>query len=238
MKVEHLKDKLREQMFIGGHSIEYKALCKVLSFTVLWDIMKLLILFLTLPECVVLPQLSQGSGGHKPGIQYTNDAFQKDEDGESTGSGGSNKVVGGELQKAGLDFKFNEDVKPSVTPDLLRDDTSLAGSDKADSEKEVKPILTKERRMDDGYKSVWFKEDIDPDAKEEVVIIPDSREDDSEEEDEEQSSSGREEDEDDNPQIKTPRVFFSDADLDSGLGVKMEDPAEDSDDDEVLNVDL
>ncbi|KAJ4937745.1 hypothetical protein JOQ06_002376, partial [Pogonophryne albipinna] len=62
---------------------------------------------------------------------------------------------------------------PSVALNVLRDDTSEAGSDKTDNEKEVKPILTKERRLDEGYKSVWFKEDIDPDAKEEVVIIPD-----------------------------------------------------------------
>jgi len=118
------------------------------------------------------------------------------------------------------------------------DADSQAGSDSADNEeKEVKPILTKERRVDDGYKSVWFKEDIDPDAKEEVLIIPDSREDDSEEEDEEPSSSGREDDdEDDGRRGKTSRVFFNDADLDSGLGVKMEDP--DSEGDEELTVHL
>ncbi|XP_054828209.1 cadherin-related family member 5 [Eublepharis macularius] len=41
-----------------------------------------------------------------------------------------------------------------------------------DSEKEVKSILTKDRRLaDDGYKAVWFKEDINPEAKDDVVII-------------------------------------------------------------------
>lgn len=136
-------------------------------------------------------------------------------------------------------FPLSEAIVKSSVPlhALLPDDTSQEGSDKTDNKKEVIPILTKERRVDEGYKSVWFKEDIDPNAKEEVVIIPDSREDDSEEEDEEQSSSGREEDEDDNTRVKTPRVVFNDADLDSGLGVKM-DPAEDSEDDEVLTVDL
>ena len=118
---------------------------------------------------------------------------------------------------------------------LLGDNTSEAGSDKTDSDKEVKPILTKERRMEEGYKSVWFKEDIDPNAKEEVVIIPDSREHDSEYEDDEQPSSSREEEEDDNPSIKTPRVVFNETDLDSGLGVKMEDPAESSEDDDDLS---
>lgn len=121
---------------------------------------------------------------------------------------------------------------------VLPDNTSEMGSDKDDSEKEVKPILTRERRMDEGYKSVWFKEDIDPDAKEEVVIIPDSRENDSDEEDDEQPSSSKEEDEDDSPKIKTRKVGFNETDLDSGLGVKMEDPADDSEADEMLTEDL
>ncbi|XP_037622865.1 cadherin-related family member 5 [Sebastes umbrosus] len=184
-------------------------------------------------------QSSLAQGSQKEGIQYTNEAFQNDDDGGSTVSGGP---VGGSVMagRAAVDLPLNKVIAQSLGPlhALLHDDTSLAGSDKADNEKEVKPILTKERRMDEGYKSVWFKEDIDPDAKEEVVIIPDSREDDSEEEDEEPSSSGREDDEDDNPRIKTQKVVFNDADLDSGLGVKMEDPAEDSEGDEVLTVDL
>lgn len=115
--------------------------------------------------------------------------------------------------------------------DLLPDSSSDTSSERADSEKDVKPILTKERRVEEGYKSVWFKEDIDPDAKEEVVIIPDSREDDSEEEDEEPSRSSRDDDEDDNPPRK--KIFFADSDLDSG--VKTENPPEDSDSDESMD---
>ncbi|KAK5901693.1 hypothetical protein CesoFtcFv8_007028 [Champsocephalus esox] len=168
-------------------------------------------------------QSSLGQKGQKEGIQYTNEAFQKDEDGGSNGGGGGLAARGSP--------QYEEVLKPSVALNVLRDDTSEAGSDKTDNEKEVKPILTKERRLDEGYKSVWFKEDIDPDAKEEVVIIPDSREDDSEEEEEE------EQEEEEN--MKTPRVMFNDADLDSGLGVKMEDPGEDSEeDDEELTADL
>lgn len=176
--------------------------------------------------------MGQGSGGQKEGIQYTNEAFQNDEDGGSTGSGSP----AGESVMAG-DLALDEAIVKSSVPlhALLHDDTSHDGSDNADSEKEVKPILTKERRMDDGYKSVWFKEDIEPDAKEEVVIIPDSREDDSEDDDDEQSSS---ENGDNTRQIKTPRVVFNEADLDSGLGVKMDDPAEDSEDDDALTADL
>ncbi|KAM7415376.1 hypothetical protein PAMA_019957 [Pampus argenteus] len=163
--------------------------------------------------------LGQGSSGNKEGIQYTNEAFQNNEDGGSTGSSGPD---GGSMMAV-------REPSPSVQQSFLLREYSLqhddASSDKTDSEKEVKPILTKERRMEEGYKSVWFKEDIDPNAKEEVVIIPDSRENDSEEEDEVDN-------EDDN--LKTPKIAFADADLDSGLGVKMDGQAEDSEDAEVL----
>lgn len=147
----------------------------------------------------------------------------------SGGPKGGNVMAAGEPQKAVEDIPFREAIVKSLAPlhTLLPDDASQLSSDKVDNEKEVKPILTKERRMEEGYKAVWFKEDIDPNAKEEVVIIPDSREDHSEEEDEEQSSSNRK---NDNSLIKTPKVVFADADLDSGLGLKMGDPAEDSDD--------
>ncbi|TNN44485.1 Cadherin-related family member 5 [Liparis tanakae] len=178
-------------------------------------------------------QSSLAHGGPKGSVQYTNEAFQHDHDGDSVGSGGP----------AAGDFPVVAVMAAVPLRALPRgsiDADSHAGSDSADGEeKEVKPILTKERRVDDGYKSVWFKEDIDPDAKEEVLIIPDSREDDSEEEDEEPSSSGREDDEDDEDdgrRGKTSRVFFNEADLDSGLGVKMEDP--DSEGDEALTAHL
>ncbi|TKS73827.1 Cadherin-related family member 5 [Collichthys lucidus] len=187
--------------------------------------------------------LGQGSGGQKEGIQYTNDAFQNDEDGNSTGSIGPEEgslTAGKEPRKAAVDSKVHEaNLKFSVPLHaVLPDNTSEMGSDKDDSEKEVKPILTRERRMDEGYKSVWWKEDIDPNAKEEVVIIPDSRENDSDEEDDEQPSSSKEEDEDDSPKIKTRKVGFNETDLDSGLGVKMEDPADDSEADEMVTEDL
>ncbi|XP_075944840.1 cadherin-related family member 5 [Anarhichas minor] len=182
-------------------------------------------------------QSSLGQGGQKGAIQYTNEAFQNDKDGDSTGSGGS---AAGSVRAGGGAGDLPLIAKSSVPLRALpRDDVSQAGSDSADNEeKEVRPILTKERRVDDGYKAVWFKVDIDPNAKEEVVIIPDSREDNSEEEDEEPSSSGREDDEDHGPRVKTQRVGFNDADLDSGLGVKMEDREDDSEGDEELTVSL
>ncbi|XP_034444091.1 cadherin-related family member 5 [Hippoglossus hippoglossus] len=157
--------------------------------------------------------LGQSSGGLKKGVQYTNEAFQNDEDGGSTGSSGPQGGVSTEaIVRSSLPLHA-----------LLPDDTNEAGLDTAENEK-VKPILTKERRIEEGYKAVWFKEDIDPNAKEEVVIIPDRREDDSDEEDE--------------PDNKTPKVNFDETDLDSGLGVKMGDRPDDSDDDEAMTSDL
>ncbi|XP_008276230.1 cadherin-related family member 5 [Stegastes partitus] len=185
--------------------------------------------------------LGQGSGGHKEGIQYTNEAFQNDEDGSSLGSGspdGGSVKYAKELPQTTWSIPREEAIVRSTAPlhDLLPDDSSDTASEGADSEKDVKPILTKERRVEEGYKSVWFKEDIDPNAKEEVVIIPDSREDDSEEEDEEPSRSNREDDEDDNQPTK--KIAFADSDLDSEIRVKNEDRQGDSDSDDSMNLAL
>ncbi|XP_061578301.1 cadherin-related family member 5-like isoform X2 [Cololabis saira] len=171
--------------------------------------------------------VGKGPGGPKEGIQYTNEAFERDEDKGSLDSGGSQVDV-----KTAPAWDIPPRSSEVLNARQLPDDASDTSSNTAD--KEVKPILTKERRTEEGYKSVWFKEDIDPNAKEEVVIIPDSREEDSEE-DEEPSSSGRE-DQDHN--LKRSKVGFSETDLDSGLGVKIDDPAEDSDYDRGLNIDL
>ncbi|XP_014194258.1 cadherin-related family member 5 isoform X2 [Haplochromis burtoni] len=179
--------------------------------------------------------LGQGPG-QKEGIQYTNEAFQRDDDdGGSAGSSGP-ETKSEQTPKSVWDIPTKEAIERSSAPlhDLLPDDTSDVGSDKADSEKEVKPILTKERRVEEGYKSVWFKADIDPSAKEEVVILPDNRED-SEEEDEEPPSSSKKHD--GKPQ-KNSKVLFADTDLDSGLGVKIEEPGDNSDGDEELDIDL
>lgn len=177
------------------------------------------------------PQLNKGLGGGKEGIQYTNDAFSKDEDGSSTRSGspkGGTIIQPTEPDKTARDLeKYLSPEEPSV---LVQDDAaSQSGLDSDDKEKEVRPILTKGRRQDEGYKSVWFKEDIDPEAKEEVVIIPDSRENDSDEEDQEQTDGNREEKEEDTKTPKT-RVVFKDTQQDR--------EGEHSQDDEVLNIDL
>ncbi|XP_017295003.1 cadherin-related family member 5 isoform X2 [Kryptolebias marmoratus] len=185
--------------------------------------------------------LGQNSGGQKEGIQYTNEAFQRDDDRGSMGSGGPDEADTGRFPPNtdwNNPFKEVQQRSSAPLPSLQSDGISDNGSDKTDDEKDVKPILTKERRVEEGYKSVWFKEDIDPNAKEEVVIIPDSREEGSKYEDNEPSSSSKVRNEDDSFQKKAPKVAFADTDLDSGLGVKMEDPEEDSASDHNLNIDL
>ncbi|XP_040018853.2 cadherin-related family member 5 isoform X2 [Gasterosteus aculeatus] len=179
-------------------------------------------------------QSSLGRGGQKGGIQFTNEAFQHDEDGDSLGSGSpAPGYLGGSIASGDLPVKSPLPLRSLPRGDDGDDDGSQAGSDSTDSEgKDVKPILTKERRVDDGYKSVWFKEN----AKDEVVIIQDSEEEEEEDDDDDEkkpSSSGREEDE--SPRVRTQRVGFNDTDLDSGLGVKMEDPEDDSEGDEDMN---
>ncbi|XP_056138198.1 cadherin-related family member 5-like isoform X1 [Lampris incognitus] len=183
--------------------------------------------------------LGQGSGGWKEGVQYTNEGFHNDEDSGSMSSGELKTKLGIGLAPRAVGVPNEGAILRSTAPlhMLLPDDTSLAGSDKAESEKEVKPILTKERRVDEGYKSVWFKEDIDPEAKEEVVIIQDNGQRDREDE-EEGLSSGRDEEDDDNSPGKTQNIFFADSDMDSGLGVQIRDPSADSEDDEMSTADL
>lgn len=161
--------------------------------------------------------MGQNLGGAKEGVQYTNSAFDNDKDDDSRGSSSHvNGVVFSVLRDAEDYSKYESIVEPKLPP---QDDSSSQSG----SEKEVKPILTKERRVEEGYKSVWFKEDIDPNAKEEVVIIPDSRENGSDGEDDDDDSSSDKETGGKSPR-RTRRVMFSDfADKDGG---------------EVLSVDL
>ncbi|XP_052453479.1 cadherin-related family member 5 isoform X1 [Carassius gibelio] len=133
-------------------------------------------------------KLGGGSGGPKEGVQYSNEGFQLDDDSGS---------VNGKLA-ADLENKLESGLKPQqrqkmMTPSAVllspsspqADSSSLAET--IDSEKEVKPILTKERRSEEGYKAVWFKQDIDPNTKEEVVIIPNTGEADGDHEEEDDS---------------------------------------------------
>ncbi|XP_041967042.1 cadherin-related family member 5 isoform X2 [Alosa sapidissima] len=119
--------------------------------------------------------LSAVSLGPKGGVQYINKGFQKDEDG--AGSMASDEP---DWPARAVEAPVS---KAAAVPlyETARGETSSLAS-KSESEKEVKPILTKERKDEDGYKAVWFKQDIDP--KVEVTIIPDrAAQDDDEDED-------------------------------------------------------
>ncbi|XP_056128629.1 cadherin-related family member 5 isoform X2 [Rhinichthys klamathensis goyatoka] len=125
--------------------------------------------------------LGGGSGGPKEGMQYSNEGFQHDGD-----SGSVNSKLAAHLEnklESGLrSGPAQENMTRSAAPvphtstSTPPDSSSLADSETVDGEKEVKPILTKERRSEEGYKAVWFKQDIDPNTKEDVVIIPDTGE--------------------------------------------------------------
>lgn len=178
------------------------------------------------------PQLGRGPGGPKDGVQYTNEAFKNDEDTDSTGLPSPTQLS--------LKVSAPVSIYPALSAATLlarlpedEEEPGTAEADTADGEKGLKPILTKEMRTEDGYKSVWFKEDIVPDAKEDVRIIPDSGERDAEE-DEDGSSIGG--DEEDAPSGR--KVLFGDTDVDSGLGVKGSDSASDSEYNERVTSDL
>ncbi|XP_023784276.1 cadherin-related family member 5 [Cyanistes caeruleus] len=56
--------------------------------------------------------------------------------------------------------------------------------EEAEQEKEVKSILKTDRNLaDDGYKAVWFKTDVDPEAGERVEVIEDNAADDDDDDD-------------------------------------------------------
>ncbi|XP_073720651.1 cadherin-related family member 5-like isoform X1 [Misgurnus anguillicaudatus] len=139
--------------------------------------------------------LGGGSGGPKEGVQYVNESFRHDDDTESVKSG-----LAADLEKklesgvrSAEEQKISTASVPQKTSNIraASDSSSLAS---ADIEKEVKPILTKERRAEDGYKAVWFKQDIDPNTKEDVVIIPDTGEpvdhDDDDDDDDDEDDEG------------------------------------------------
>ncbi|KAF5908277.1 cadherin-related family member 5-like isoform X2, partial [Clarias magur] len=129
--------------------------------------------------------LNGSSGGPKDGVQYTNEGFQSDGDTDSVTSKqaaesalpqglkpshGVADVLKTQRSAPAEQIKTNDD-----NGSLPTDSSSLNTSESTDFEKEVKPILTKERRMEDGYKAVWFKEDIDPNDKDELGLFKTSQ---------------------------------------------------------------
>ncbi|XP_036400179.1 cadherin-related family member 5-like [Megalops cyprinoides] len=159
----------------------------------------------------------------KEEMHYTNDGFQNEGDTSSTRPQPTEE----------MDLRLDTEQEPQAggtppekpTPQasaiphaasIAPETSSLTGSDKTDSERAVKPILTKERRNEEGGKSVWFKEDVDPSAKDEVVIIPDH-------EDEEEYLDG--EDGDDSSPLASPKVYFADSKTTDKAAVRFQDPA-------------
>lgn len=105
---------------------------------------------------------------------FTNANFEKD---EKLNSGGKDDKL-----PASAEMLVAQPDPPPVSEELEesrhRSNASDAvaeieeGNEGVDSEKEVRSILTKERReADDGYKAVWFREDIDPEARDDDVTI-------------------------------------------------------------------
>ncbi|KAF4081568.1 hypothetical protein AMELA_G00162610 [Ameiurus melas] len=149
--------------------------------------------------------LSGGSGGPKDGVQYTNEGFQSDGDTDSVtskqaaelalprGPGLSRSVP--EVLETQRSVPAAQSKSTNDNSTLHTDSSSQNASDNTDNDKEVKPILTKERRMEDGYKAVWFKEDIDPNDKDEVVIS--DRDQDNDHDDEDHDDDDREDEDHD-----------------------------------------
>ncbi|OPJ74189.1 mitotic checkpoint serine/threonine-protein kinase BUB1 beta isoform D [Patagioenas fasciata monilis] len=69
--------------------------------------------------------------------------------------------------------------------------------EETEHEKEVKSILRTDRRVaDDGYKAVWFKTDVDPDAGERVEVIEENAADGDDDNDQDVEKNEKEEDDD------------------------------------------
>ncbi|KAL6474577.1 hypothetical protein MHYP_G00181380 [Metynnis hypsauchen] len=166
--------------------------------------------------------LTGGSSGPKNGVQYTNEGFQNDRDVDSVSSKQAAELplpLGPALSRSVPQQPEKQSSIPTLQSRISddsgsppADSSSLSASDNTDSEREVKPILTKERRVEDGYKAVWFKQDIDPNVKEEVVIIPDSGERDISHDEEEEDDE--EDDEEDTNMTMSTRRRGSDSDDD------------------------
>ncbi|TRY97056.1 hypothetical protein DNTS_001462 [Danionella cerebrum] len=150
-------------------------------------------------------------GGFKEGMQYINESFKNDDD-----SGSVDSKSGEEEMEKKPEPQPNPENKvekltflPTSSSPTADHSAPVDESEAIDGEKEVKPILTKERRSDDGYKSVWFKEDIDPDTKEEVLIIPDTRDTDGDLDGEDEE----EEEDDESEEEENQRTDLDDVDM-------------------------
>ncbi|XP_053884550.1 cadherin-related family member 5 isoform X3 [Malaclemys terrapin pileata] len=102
--------------------------------------------------------------------------------------------------------------EPAVESSIATASATIKGGEEnkegkdTDSDKEVKSILTKDRKTaDDGYKAVWFKDEIDPDTKDDVVVIEDQVE---EEVDSDEDKNEDDEEDEQGSQHGDPVVSF------------------------------
>ncbi|XP_061102783.1 cadherin-related family member 5-like [Conger conger] len=172
--------------------------------------------------------LAQGSGSPKEETHYTNDGFQNEGDpcpsAQSEPVGNAGSVGSKPAPEPDLRFPAEREPRAKETPPKdtypppppppppapYPDDSPVT------SDRSVRPILAKERKSEDGSKSVWFKEDLHPSAKEEVLITPD----------------GGDEGGDISPlasPLPSPKVFFTDAKTGDNAAVRFQDPGKNSD---------
>ncbi|XP_064193155.1 cadherin-related family member 5-like [Anguilla rostrata] len=184
---------------------------------------------------LICSSFSQGSGSPKDETHYTNDAFQNEGNPCSVGSRtlDDDGRVGSRLAEEpdqGLPAEREHRARetpptkdtlpppPPPPPSAPYPDASPTTGSPAVSDRSARPILAKERKSEEGSKSVWFKEDLDPSAKEEILITPD----------------GEEEDEGDEisplaSPLPSPKVFFADARTGDNAAVRFQDRGRNSD---------
>ncbi|XP_061306942.1 cadherin-related family member 5 isoform X1 [Pezoporus flaviventris] len=95
--------------------------------------------------------------------------------------------------------EMNSPPKPSVASTITFDQEEKEEEvEETEPKKEVKSILKTDRNMaDDGYKAVWFKTSVDPEARETVEVIEDNAVDSDDESDQDMQEKEEEEEEED-----------------------------------------
>lgn len=137
----------------------------------------------------------------------SNDSYQDDEENPARSTGeselprsNSSSNASPALQKHSESFQPLETMiasslgATSATVNKEQEEKDKGAHD-TDNEKEVKSILTKDRKpANDGYKAVWFN----PDAKEEVMVIEDAPEEEEDGNDRDRNEGKENRDDDDN----------------------------------------
>ncbi|XP_026523924.1 cadherin-related family member 5 [Notechis scutatus] len=97
---------------------------------------------------------------------FSNDNFQDDKNSNSDGNDDESPAS---LMSKSYAEKEPENKKTQSTHKAIQEEIDI------NSEKEVRSILTKDRKTeDDGYKAVWFKEDVTEAENDDVIIEEDS----------------------------------------------------------------